>query len=257
MIRRVALAALAAMLMAGRSEACPEPSRTILWHSCWGQASVDLLLLPEDLPLPQSAREGTSLLVTGAYTGREPRGDGRPDPVGLFVRRGEVIGRNMAPMDGILLIDPEGAARLEHRRAVEFDGGTYDLGSPPERRRFLDRAAATGFSVLQSHLIVIQGAGDVSADVTAPAYVRRVLFEDADGLGLYESLLPVTLHDAAATVVREHGARMALNLDMGSYDFCLRLTADRSPENCGVVGTDDDMAKLSNLLVLSLRPDGL
>jgi hypothetical protein len=45
---------------------------------------------------------------------------------------------------------------------------------------------------------------------------------------------------------------MALNLDMGSYDYCQRAQ-DGAVSGCG--GLDrDDTGKLSNLLVLTLEP---
>lgn len=251
---RLALAALlAAAILTGRAEACPEASPTLLWHSCWGEARLSLHLLPEDLPLAAPDDGVERLTVTGAYTSREPRSDGLPDPVGLFVREGKLIGRNLARMDGILLIRPDGTAGIVDRRNVTIGGETFDLTSYDARTEFLDRARHEGLSVMQSHLLVVGGASDVSEVEDAPVYVRRLLFEDEHGIGIWQTRWPVTLHEAARAIVVEVAPRMAMNLDMGSYDFCLSETIDGNAP-CGVIAPGGaDMAKLSNLLSLSIR----
>lgn len=257
-MRRALCAALvsAALLSvpAGWAMACPAPSQTLLWHSCWGEARIDLALLPEDLPLPQI--DGAErLAVTGAYTAREPREGGHPEPVGLFLRRGELVGRHLARMDGILIISPDGReAHIAHRAAVPFDGATHDLTSFDTRARFLAEAVARGVSLMQSHLLVVGGISDVSEVENAPAHVRRLLFEDAHGIGLWQTRWPVTLHEAARAIIADLGPRMAMNLDMGSFDFCLSEAPGRPPQPCGVVAPGSaEMTKLSNLLDLRLR----
>ena len=252
MRRLIAAAAMLAAAVAGRAEACPEASRTLLWHSCWGEAAVALHLLPEDLPLPALDQGAERLTVTGAYTSREPRAEGRPDPVGLFLRRGELVGRNLARMVGILLVGPDGGASIVHRRRVPLGSDIYDLGSLGQRATFIARARAEGLSVMQSHLLVIDGRSDVAEVENAPAYVRRMIFEDAHGIGLWQTRWPVTLHEAARAIVAEIGPAMAMNLDMGSYDFCLG-EGPAGAVACGVIQPGGpEMAKLSNLLSLRL-----
>jgi hypothetical protein len=246
------VAAAIAVFSTGRALACPEASERLLWHSCWGEAQVELRLLPEDLPLPMAPEAGERLTVTGAYTAREPREGGLPDPVGLFLRRGEVIGRNLARMDGILLIPPEGPARIARRSAITFGAETYDLTSVPQRMAFVERAAAAGYSVMQTHLLVIDGESDVAETENAPAYIRRLIFEDAHGIGIWQTRWPVTLFEAARAIVADVGPRMAMNLDMGSYDFCL-AEAEGAARRCGVVEPGgQSFQRLSNLLSLSL-----
>ncbi|MDT8342856.1 MAG: hypothetical protein RQ752_00365 [Thermohalobaculum sp.] len=254
---RAAGLAAALALAAGWADACPAPSDTLLWHSCWGEAQVFLRLLPEDMPHagPQTGPQTERLLVTGAYTARTPREGGLPDPVGLFLRDGALIGRHLARMDGILIVEAGGGrARIAHRAAVPLGGQTYDLTSFEARARFLSEAVAAGISLMQSHLLVVDGHSDVAEVENAPAYVRRLLFEDADGIGLWQTRWPVTLHEAARAIIADLAPRMAMNLDMGSFDFCLSEVPGATARACGVIAPGSaELAKLSNLLDLRLR----
>lgn len=258
-MRRAALAAgvfvVALAALGGPAPACPAPSPTLIWHSCWGEARFALHLLPEDLPLPPPAPGEERVTVTGAYTARETREGGYPDPVGLFLRRGELIGRHLARMDGILIVEPDGrAAHLAHRGAVPLGGAIHDLTGFESRARFLRDAVTAGVSLLQSHLLVVDGRSDVAEVENAPAYIRRLIVEDAHGLGLWQSRWPLTLHEAARAVIADLAPRMAMNLDMGSFDFCLRERPEAAPETCGAVPPDGTgTAKLSNLVSLAVR----
>jgi hypothetical protein len=251
---RLCLAALALLLtlLARPAAACPEPGAGVLFHSCWGEARAALLLLPDDLPIPAPPADGLRLVVTGAYTGTETRAEGAPKPVGLFLRRGEVVNRNLGRMDGVLLIDPaNGRLEVQHRARVRLDGHSFDLRDIAERHAFAEAAARRGLSVMQSHLLVAGGELDVEAQDGAPAYVRRFLFADAQGFGVWQSAAPMTLRDAAEAVAAALAPEMVLNLDMGSYDFCRRAEAG-AETNCGGLAAEGT-GKLSNLLVLTLR----
>ncbi len=240
----LALAALLAAAGGGASAACPPLSETLLLHSCHGGARAGLLLLPDE-PLPE---DGPALLVTGAYTGTEARASGAPKPVGLFVDGGRVVNPNLARMDGILLIDAAGRLALHHRARVPLGGAAHDLRDPAARARFARAAAAAGLSVMQSHLLIVEGRLDVRPREGAPLAPRRILFTDGQGFGLWQSAEPMTLHAAAAALAAAHAPEMALNLDMGSHDYCWRLLAGRA-ERCGLVGRTD-LARFSNLLLL-------
>jgi len=258
-MRRAPLAAgfLAALLavMAGRAQACPEATPELLWHSCWGDASYALHLLPEDLPLAPPVNDEERLTVTGAYTAREPREGGHPEPVGLFIRQGVLVGRHLARMDGILVIEPNGgSARIAHRAAVPLGGQVYDLTAFETRARFLRDAVEARVSLIQSHLLVVDGRSDVGEVENAPAHIRRLIVEDAHGIGLWQSRWPVTLAQAARDVIADLGPRMAMNLDMGSFDFCLLERPDSVPASCGSIApAGSDVSKLSNLVSLALR----
>jgi len=243
------LPAIAACLWALPANACPEPGRALLFHSCQGPSEAAILLLPEETPDAAAPQDG--IAVTGAYTAREPREDGKPAPVGLFVDGGTVVTPHLAPMDGILLIDAEGRPSLHHRRAVSFAGRVHDLADLAERRGFAEEASRAGASVMQSHLVIVDGVVDVRPREDAPRFVRRMLFTDAEGYGLWQSPEPMTLHEAAERLAVEHSPAMALNLDMGSFDYC-RLALAGTPRRCGL-RSGAETAGLSNLLVLTLH----
>lgn len=252
MIRRLAGLALLATLAAPPASACPPPSDMLLFHSCWGQGRLDILLLPEDLPIPDPAATGRRLIITGTYTGRENRAGGRPNPVGLFVHGGQVINPNLGRMDGVLIVDAgSGVPEVYDRGQVPLSGAEYDLRVLDQRQHFLEAAVKLGVSAMQSHLLIVEGEIDVRPRQDAPAFVRRLLFFDGDGFGVYQTRLPETLFDAATDLAENLSPRMVLNLDMGSFDYCRHALAG-SEANCGRLG-NGDTEKLSNLLVLTVR----
>ena len=247
-----AAAGLGLALLAAPAFACPEPSRELIFHSCWGEARADLVLLPEDAPLPEPRGDGLRLIVTGAYTGREARETGHPAPVGLYMRDGELVNRNMSRMDGLLVVDPaDGGLALYDRTSVPQGGDTLNLRQLEPRHRFVDLAAAEDLDVLQSHLLIIDGEPDVADVPDAPRFRRRILFTVGEDFGLFETADAVTLHEAAQRLDEAVAPDMALNLDMGSYDFCLRHE-DGVERLCGVLGREQT-EKLSNLLMLTLE----
>ena len=252
MIQRLAVLAFLAALAATPASACPQASENLLFHSCWGQGRLAVYLLPEGLPLPPPPDTGQRLIVTGAYTGTGQRGEGLPNPVGLFVDGGAVINPNLGRMDGVLIVDPAtGRPELHHRARLTYAGREYDLTFLDQRHAFLDAASKQGVSVLQSHLLIVDGQIDVRPQENAPVFARRMLFIDNAGFGLYQTSWPRTLHDAATQLAEAVAPRMALNLDMGSYDYCQHVR-DGEVSACGRLDRDDT-GKLSNLLVLTLE----
>lgn len=248
-LRAAVLSAALAFGLGGAASACPKPSVTLLFHSCWGDAAAEILLLPEQAAeIPAQAR---SLTVTGAYTATDTRANGEPKPVGLFLDGGHVINPNLARMDGVLLVTPAGGLSLHHRRDVPLSGRRYDLRDARARQRFAKAAAAQNIEVLQSHLLIIDGVLDIRARTGAPVFARRLLFTDADGFGIYQSAGFKTLHEAAVDLMASFAPQMALNLDMGSFDYCRDALSD-TVRNCGVLRLADT-AKLSNLLRFTLR----
>lgn len=225
---------------------CPAGEEGILFHSCAGPASMELLLLPEEAGAVPPPPQGESLTVTGAYTGADTRAGGRPNPVGFFIDNGRVVSPNLARMDGILVIGSDGQPQLHRSTAVPLGGKVADLTDPDERLLFAGRAAERGVSVMQSHLLISEGGLDVRPGTDAPIARRRLLFTGADGWGVYQTAEAVTLFDAAEELLERHGPEMALNLDMGSFDYCI-ATTDRQLANCGVLAAPQT-EKLSNLL---------
>jgi hypothetical protein len=258
MMRLAALVLTAAIWGAGEARAldisCPTKGGNLLFHSCWGETTAELVLLPEDAErVSATDPERSALVVTGAYTGKDTRAGGAHNPVGLFIDGGVVVNPNLARMDGIVLIDPEhGAVSIQARSTVGLGEAQYDLTEPETRRAFARQASTRGFSVFQSHLLITNGALDVRPSEDAPVAVRRMLFTDELGWGLWQPPGAMTLYDAAALFEAEYGPVMALNLDMGSYDYCVAYTGTTA-RNCGVIGAADT-GKLSNLLRVSYTP---
>ncbi|MGF1550949.1 MAG: hypothetical protein ACFBWO_00415 [Paracoccaceae bacterium] len=230
---------------------CAAPGGDVMFHGCAGEAQAQVLLVPDDLPLPAAEGPGRALFVTGAYTGRDTRPSGAPAPVGVAVSRGRVVGRDLARMDGILIVGPDGALGLHRRDAVPFEGGRYDLTVPDERMAFLEAAAEAGASVLQSHLLVIDGRVDTRPVEDAPSARRRVLYTKGEAFGVWESDGAVTLDAAARTLAAEIAPEMAFNLDMGGHDFC--LDRENGVERACGVNRADYAESLSTLLLLE-RP---
>jgi len=242
--------ALALGLLAGAAAACPPPAPDLLFHSCWGRARAELILLPDET-LPDRASAG-QLLVTGVYTGTEPRGTGTPKPVGLFVDGGRVINPNLARMDGILILTARGQPRLQHRARAGLGAERADLADPASRHRFAHAAAAAGASVAQSHLLIVDGRPDVSPRSDAPEARRRVLFTDAAGWGVWQSGSAQTLFAATRALATAYAPRMALNLDMGGADYCWQHVGQAPARRCGL-RRRGETGELSNLLSLTLE----
>lgn len=249
--RLIAMLLLSVPVMApGMANACPSASPTVLFHSCWGEAEASSLLLPEDGPVP--ARVGEGIVVTGGYTGKDLRSEKLPNPVGMFVHNGAIVNPTVARMDGVAILSPDGTLSIEHREAVRFGGTHYDLTDVAARRAFQAAASDNRASVFQSHLLIVNGRLDIRPREDAPLAVRRLLFTDAHGFGIFQTTDPVTLHASAVEVEGALSPEMALNLDMGSFDYCF-LIRDGVERNCGVLARANTQ-KLSNLLVLSLKP---
>lgn len=230
---------------AGSSELCDLQDDDLIFTSCAGGA-VELRLLPEDA---DSTPDGV-LDVTGGYTATDSRDNGRPKPVGLFVRAGEVVNREYVRFDGVLTVT-NGEPTLHHRRRIVFDGQPYDLEGALERAAFLSRATETGSAVMQSHLLIVDGEVDTAPIDGAPRFRRRILFQMTDGkFGVFDSTpRMLTLNEATEEVAAKFAPNMALNLDMGSYDFCRQ-----GQRLCGALGPQST-GKLSNLLRFTPVPD--
>ncbi|MEM1276465.1 MAG: hypothetical protein AAGH74_08055 [Pseudomonadota bacterium] len=249
---RKRLLALLAVFFPVAATACPEASNTVMFHSCWGDAEAESLLLPEESPVPPTALD--RLVVTGGYTGKDVRPERRPNPVGMFIHRGQIINPTLARMDGVVILSPDGRLDIQHRASVRFGALEFDLRELAERRAFQSDAAAAGQTVFQSHLLISNTALDVRDVEDAPKAVRRLLILDDSGFGVYQTEDAVTLYQAAREVGDALAPRMAVNLDMGSYDYCLE-TREGIETNCGVLARGNT-EKLSNLLVFSLKPRG-
>ncbi len=155
-------------------------------------------------------------------------------------------------MDGILVIGREGQPQIYQSTHVPLRDGAADLTDPDQRLDFADWASEQGLSVLQSHLLIIDGRLDVRPQIDAPTARRRILFTDRHGWGIYQTTDAQTLFDAGYELQQRLHPNMAINLDMGSFDYCV-AARNGAQEGCGVVGAGDT-AKLSNVLRVTRRP---
>lgn len=213
-----------------------------------GAASVQVRFLPDeteaidDLP----AGEWERLLVTGAYSS----GD-RFAPEGFVIRHGDPTHPWPQGWDGLLVTAPDGTAAIHDVTRIDMGDAWFNLRDKTERRAFVDRAGRDGLTAIQSHLLINEGVLDVHPRDGAPRFRRRLLFQLDDGrLGLWDTHpRAATLHEAAVELFDALAPRMALNLDMGAYDFCEKATSNAA-ESCGIVDRRQ-MQNLTNLIEIT------
>jgi len=149
----------------------------------------------------------------------------------------------------LMLIEPDGALSLHHVARVRYRNSLSNLRDKAQRRAFVARAKQTGLSAIQSHMLITDGALDVRPVEGAPRFRRRVVFSYEDGrYGIFDSgSRALSLYEAGAEIQADYDPKMAFNLDMGSYDYCL-LMKDGHKNDCGTLSRSAT-AKLSNVLV--------
>lgn len=240
--RSVAAIALAAGAAFGVSAGAECTLKNTLFSPCEGSVNAELLILPSEIGIttPAAARRIT---VTGTYSSGDRFGI-----EGLALKDGVVVSARFQKWDGGLLIDADGRTRIVNVSRLSHGGKTYDLKDKADRRAFLNVAKTEKTSFIQSHLLITDGNLDTRKVDGARKFQRRILYSDATGaLSLYDSgARSLTLYEAALELHRDHGAHMALNLDMGSYDFC-QIEAEDQVNSCGILASAQD-ARLTNLL---------
>ena len=229
----------------------PPPPGVLFLERTPGVAQVSIAFLPDDvdaLPdaLPDPGSAPSQLAVTGAYSS----GD-RFAPEGFVIRQGDATHPWPQGWDGLLLVGAGGGASLHDVASVAYGGERFNLRDRDERAAFLALASADGLSAIQSHLLIRDGALDLVPVENAPQFRRRMLFQLKDGrIGVFDtSPRSVSLYEAAAQLLDAVEPIMAINLDMGAYDFCERI--DRGiAESCGLLSRDR-MDKLTNVILFS------
>lgn len=215
---------------------------SVLIHSCQGDLSVALRVLPD------GAQTGSNhmLTVTGTYSSGDRFGI-----EGLVIQAGKMVSRRYQNWDGVLVIDQNGTPQLSHAENVNLDGEGFNLKVKPRRAAFIAKAKELGVTVLQSHLLIFGGALDLQDIEDAPSFKRRLLVTFQDGsFGIWETGQSETLYDAARQVQDALNPFMALNLDMGAYDYC-QSGPNGAETDCGSLLVSAD--KLTNLLVFTKR----
>ncbi|MBX2856634.1 MAG: hypothetical protein KTR21_16725 [Rhodobacteraceae bacterium] len=235
--------------LAAADDGPPPPAGVLFQETQPGSAEISILFLPDELDqLPPTSGAPTRVVATGAYTS----GD-RFAPEGFVIRSGDATHPYPQGWDGLLLTWPDGGAMISDVSDTKLDGTVYNLRDRESRQAFLERAEDLRLSALQSHLLIRNGELDLRPSENAPTFRRRMLFQMEDGrIGVYDtSPRLVTLYEAAAELLDSIGPEMALNLDMGAYDFCEQAWSGRF-SRCGLLDRDG-LSKLTNLIVLKKR----
>lgn len=220
---------------------CPD-SPAVLVQSCENDITVQLRVLPEEVD--HDSRH--SLTVAGTYSSGDRFGI-----EGMVIRDGKIISHRYQNWDGVLVIGQDGVPKLFHAGDVSLAGESFDLKQKSSRDAFVTKAVDLGVTVLQSHLLILNGALDLEDLEGAPEFKRRLLVTFANGdFGVWETAQAETLYTAALQVQADIGPQMALNLDMGAYDYC-RSGPKGDQQDCGRLLVQAD--KLTNLLEFKAR----
>ncbi len=215
---------------------CPL-STLILVHSCQADVQLRLRVLPDG----DQANDHHILTVAGTYSSGDRFGI-----EGLVIQNGKTVSRRYQNWDGVLIIDQNAKPHLFHARAVVLGVEIFNLKEKPRRDGFIAKAKDMGVTVLQSHLLVTNGTLDLKDVEGAPKFKRRMLVTFEDGsFGIWETTQSETLYEAARQVQEDLNPHMALNLDMGAYDYC-RSGPKGAESDCGGLLVSAD--KLTNLL---------
>ncbi len=215
-------------------------SPSVLIHSCQTDLQIHLRVLPDEM----QANSHHMLTVAGTYSSADRFG-----VEGLVIKDGQIVSRRYQNWDGVLIINKKGMPNLFHARDVALGGENYNLKEKSLRDGFVAKAKRMGVAVLQSHLLINDSRLDLEDVADAPKFKRRMLVTMNDGsFGIWESTQAETLYDAAHQVQQELNPKMALNLDMGAYDYCVSGPAG-AQKDCGRLIVSKD--KLTNLLAFT------
>ncbi len=231
---------LLASTNAVNAEGCPARAQVSLFHSCEIPAVVDLQFHP--LKFEHSSSD--ILSVTGAYSSADRFG-----VEGLAIGGERLVSSRFQGWDGFLLVSAAGEPRIYNASDIQLGDRAFDLKRQPDRRDFVTQARADGYSLIQSHLLIVDGALDVRQVEKARRFVRRMFFTDSAGWGVYETKSAVTLYDAALEIQEALNPDMVMNLDMGAYNYCQQNTPTGF-KSCGDLFTDTK--NLTNLITIQL-----
>lgn len=193
--------------------------------------------------LPKNTRN-KRLAFTGTYTSPFKM------PVGLAINKGEVVNPALQKWDGLLIIDREGKMYIDNASSLAYNFKNYAIKNKyNDYLTFLKMAQKEQFSVIQSHLLIDDGKVLIEDTENQKKFRRRIVFQTADnGIHIYDSKVEeLTFYEAATRIKDKFKATRAINLDMGTYNYCKFFadnvaTADLSHLDKGVV--------LSNLITV-------
>ncbi len=230
---------IAAPVSALDTASCPTGAG-ILLQSCEQPTSVNLRVLPDEIV--QSPDH--LLTVAGTYSSGDRFGI-----EGLVIKDGVQVSRRYQNWDGVLIIAPDGKPNIYRADDVKVDGVNYNLKDVDSRRAFIEKALESRLTVLQSHLLISNGQLDLNDVPNAPKFKRRLFVTLSDGnFSIWETEISETLYDAAVQLQTGLEPHMALNLDMGAYDYCQKGPVGEQ-DDCGRLLVSKD--KLTNVLEFS------
>ncbi len=232
-------AAFAGPAAALDTSSCPTGTEMLV-HSCDQTVSVNLRVLPDEVK--QSPDH--LLTVAGTYSSGDRFGI-----EGLVIKDGVQVSRRYQNWDGVLIIAPDGKPKIYRADDVMVGENQYNLKEATSRKAFISKALESRLTVLQSHLLISDGQLDLKDVPDAPKFKRRLFVTLPDGnFGIWETDISETLYDAATQLQANIGPKMALNLDMGAYDYCQKGPIG-AQSDCGRLLVSKD--KLTNILEFS------
>lgn len=211
-------------VLAHPAHACSDDAR-ILFSTCDKPAKLHLRPLGPENPAPLGTAH--SLVVTGAYSSADRYGI-----EGLAVNGGKVVSKRFQGWDGLAVMSDAGALTLHHVENVNLSDKSFNLREIDSRKQFLELASEQKLSVIQSHLLIVDGEVDIISQPGRPKFTRRMLFSTKAGKwGVFDTgKIRYTLYDATLVLEQLVSPVMAFNLDMGAFDYCMI-----EGEKCGLL----------------------
>lgn len=187
------------------------------------------------------------LEITGGYTSSYIW------PAGLTISAGRVLNGALQSWDGLIIKDAQNRLHIVDLSDLRYNFRRYDLrGDLDDYKAFLQIAAKEKWSVVQTHLLLSSGQLLVSSEGSSLKARRRALFEMEDGtLAVYDSFdESLTLFELASILRDRYQATDAVNLDMGTYNYCVFYESGQETQSYSVLG---EGGILSNLLVFDYQ----
>jgi len=188
------------------------------------------------------------LIVTGTYTSPFHA------PVGFTINQGKVLNPALQKWDGILVIDYNGKAHIADMNHLMYNFTRFDIrNSYKDYLTFFKIAQVNKLTIIQSHLIISNGNILIDKqNLKREKFRRRVIFQTKDNaLYVYDSFQQrLTFYQLAKILKNKYNAQIALNLDMGTYNYAVLYENNRETKNYSELGSS---VILSNFLVIDYQ----
>jgi len=173
------------------------------------------------------------IILTGTYTSPFAI------PTGLCIINGEIINPALQKWNGLLILNKD--RQLNIYSADDLTVDFKDLKIKTNYNDYIDfveKLKQDKLSVIQSHLILYKGNVLIENNPQEKKFRRRIIFQTADNsIHIYDSFdKEVTLFDIATSLHADFKAVSAINLDMGTYNFCKLFTNNTLSKNYSELG---------------------